>query len=32
MLDGNKLFFRVLDIMNRPNDIVFLDESGFDKF
>ena len=31
-VDTVKLFLRVLEILNRPMDIVFLDEAGFDNF
>lgn len=31
-IDTNKLFWRVIQILYQPSDIVFLDEAGFDNF
>lgn len=32
MIDTHKLYFRIIEILQRPMDIIFLDESGFDNF
>ena len=31
-VDTNKLFWRIIEVLQRPSDIVFLDECGFDNF
>ena len=31
-MDANKLFLRMLEILNQPLDILFIDEAGFDNF
>ena len=32
LIDSKKLFWRIIEILQRPSDIVFLDECGFDNF
>jgi len=31
-IDTHKLYYRIIEILQRPMDIIFLDESGFDNF
>ena len=32
LIDSKKLFWRIIEILKRQSDIVFLDECGFDNF